>query len=285
MMNIPFSVRMCERSVMNVTGQVARLRAVAVAQTGSRPCRGLAIRAAGECPSAIQQSAALRYGRGAMRRGFRLVVLAATAWSAAAQNTDGLATTNAAALTSAPPAATESVSRPDQTPPPAASAGRNFDESAFRIVAERNIFDANRSGGQVRVSSSRRPARVESFTLVGTMAYEKGAFAFFDGSSSEYTKVLQANGVIASHKLVDVLAHAVKLEADGKVLELPVGSSMRREDEGTWHLGDGVAGHAESSYASTRTSAPESSAGNSNSSADQSEILKRLMERRERESQ
>ena len=28
-------------------------------------------------------------------------------------------------------------------------------------------------------------------TLVGTMTYEKGTFAFFDGSSSEYRKALK----------------------------------------------------------------------------------------------
>ena len=206
-----------------------------------------------------------------------------------------------------------------------------MEDSAFRIVAERNIFNANRSGGQVRLSSSQRPARVESFTLVGTMAYEKGAYAFFAGSSSEFSKVIKTTGVIAGHKVVDVLANSVKLEADGKITDLPIGSAMRREDEGAWKLGDAVAGSG-ASYASTREddrssrsgrdsggrfsrssraeSASEAAAISSNSSADQSdsrkqdkqdnkdlkkelkldskmesEILKRLMERREKESQ
>jgi len=111
-----------------------------------------------------------------------------------------------------------------------------LDDSAFRIVAERNIFNANRSGGQVRLSSLRHPARIESFTLVGTMAYEKGAFAFFSGSSSEFSKVVETSGVIAGHKVVDVLANGVKLEADGRILELPIGSAMRRKTRarGSW---------------------------------------------------
>lgn len=111
-----------------------------------------------------------------------------------------------------------------------------LDESAFRIVSERNIFNANRSGGQVRLSSRRAP-RVESFTLVGTLAYEKGAFAFFEGSSSELTKVLKPDGIIAGHKLVDILADGVKLEADGQITDLAVGAAMRREDEGAWRRG------------------------------------------------
>src|SRR5262245_38315845 len=69
------------------------------------------------------------------------------------------------------------------TPPTRKESGpAKLDESAFRIVSERNIFNANRSGGTVRSTSSRRPVRVETFALVGTMAYEKGVFAFFEGS-------------------------------------------------------------------------------------------------------
>jgi len=232
---------------------------------------------------------------------------------AAAQSTNTQTTTNA-------PAATQSMSRPAEAAvlPPSKSYG--FDDSPFRIVAERNVFNANRSGGQVRLSSSHRPARVESFTLVGTLAYEKGAFAFFAGSSSELSKVVKTSGVIAGHKVVDVLANGVRLEADGKILELPIGSTMRREDEGTWKLGEGVTGNSGTSYASNREnghsspssrreSPPEPATISSNSSADQSEIrklekqdkkdykkeskldskmeseiLKRLMERREKES-
>jgi hypothetical protein len=171
------------------------------------------------------------------------------------------------------------------------SASSRQDDSAFRIVSERNIFNANRSGGQVRLST-RRPTRVESFALVGTMAYEKGAFAFFEGSSSEFTKVLKTDGVIAGHKLVDILADAVKLEADGKILELPIGSAMRREDEGTWHPGESVAGSASFSATSSRDGSASDHSSRSGSaptssalSVNQSEILKRLMERREKDSQ
>jgi hypothetical protein len=191
----------------------------------------------------------------------------------------------------------------------------SFDESAFRIISERNVFNANRSGGQVRPTSSRRPARVESFTLVGTIAYEQGAFAFFQGSSSELTKVLKPAGTIAGHKLVDILADGVKLEADGKTVELEVGSAMRREDEGTWKPGEAVAGSSGSSSRGDDDDAARSrgwddrrsSSSTASSSAPQTEsykqdrkeekreakldakaeadILRRLMERRERESQ
>lgn len=209
------------------------------------------------------------------------------------------------------------------TPARTESAPQKLDEAAFRIIAERNIFNSERIGA-VRIASSRRPARVESFKLVGTMAYAKGAFAFFEGSSSELTKVIQADGVIAGHKLVDILTDGVKLEADGKILEVPVGSAMRREDEGAWRPGEAVSSSASSNYAVSRESSRDNGDSNRSSrndrndrdndssrsrrngsdsergngaesnrsasaspvsAADQSEILKRLMERRAKESE
>jgi hypothetical protein len=204
------------------------------------------------------------------------------------------------------------ASDPPNDAPRIESPAHGSDEAAFRIITERNIFNANRSGGTVRMPSQ-RPTRVEFFTLVGTMAYEKGVFAFFEGSSAEFTKVLKANSVIAGHKLVDIYANSVKIEADGKEIELAVGSQMRREDEGAWHAAEASANAGGSSFASIRNgdssnrsgrsdrgrggdsrsrrdSSPDSgnrstsNTSTSTSSADQAEILKRLKERREKES-
>lgn len=227
-----------------------------------------------------------------------VALLAGAAPGAAAQPTNPPATTNAPALA----AATNAPAKPPST----------LDESAFAIIGERNIFNASRSGGQVRLPS-RRPTSVEYFTLVGTMAYEKGVFAFFEGSSSEFTKVVKADGVMAGYKLADVLAGGVKLEADGKLIDLPMGSQMRREDAGAWQVAEASSGGSggdndSSSSASSRTSDSGSRSGRSGrsdaapeqaavgrqerkdlkkesklESKTEAEILKRLMERREKE--
>ena len=203
---------------------------------------------------------------------------------------------------------TNDTSSATRTPPPerAESAPAKLDESAFRMVSERNIFNANRIGSTVRSSSTRRPTRVETFALVGTMAYEKGVFAFFEGSSSEFTKALKPDGLIAGHKVVDILANGVKLEMDGQVMELAIGSGMRREDQGAWKIsevtvsennavspsdggsrnsrnGRSRRGNDSSSDRSTVAGSSSPDTGSSAPNADQSEILKRLMERREKE--
>ena len=75
-----------------------------------------------------------------------------------------------------------------------------LDYLAFRIIAERNIFNQNRSRGSdsngSRYRQDRR-VRADAFALRGTMSYEKGRFAFFDGTSSDYRKAVQADDTIA----------------------------------------------------------------------------------------
>ena len=72
-----------------------------------------------------------------------------------------------------------------------------LDLESFRLIWERNIFNPNRTGRYSRTQQytrRREPDRrapVESFALMGTMSYEKGNFAFFEGSSSQYQKVLE----------------------------------------------------------------------------------------------
>lgn len=238
------------------------------------------------------------------------LALAATGFSASAETTNLAAGSNNTTVSNRI-AATNVPTPAEASKPPAAAApsqveaspsrfgaGTNkLDESAFAIISERNIFNATRSGGQVRMST-RRPTSVESFTLVGTMAYEKGVFAFFEGSSSEFTKAIKADGIIAGHKLAEIYAGSVKLEADGKQIDLPVGSQMRREDAGTWRVSEatGSTGDGESSGYSSRRNGGSSSRRNGTaepaartpvtaapSAKDQSEILKKLMERREKE--
>ena len=81
---------------------------------------------------------------------------------------------------------------------PSASA---FD--TFKIISDRNIFNQNRAPGSTsRDPAQARPAPViHALSLVGTMSYEKGTFAFFDGTRSEYKKPLKAGEKIAGYEI------------------------------------------------------------------------------------
>jgi hypothetical protein len=163
------------------------------------------------------------------------------------------------------------------------NAPARLDYSSFRIITERNIFNANRSGRSSRGREARRPARVEAFTLVGTLSYEKGPFAFFDGTSSDFKKALPLEGAIAGYKIKDINGHGVELEAGANRIELRVGMQMRREDEGEWQ----VRAHSETYPSASSASAGGTTAGQSGGSggsAELSEVVKRLMQQREKES-
>ncbi len=116
---------------------------------------------------------------------------------------------------------------------------------SFRMISDRNIFNPNRvARGTPRTarSATAPAAHVESFSLVGIMGYEKGLFAFFEGTSANFKQVLQADSVIGQYKVASVMPDVVKLSFGTNDFEMKVGMQMRREDEGEWFLSAGGEG-------------------------------------------
>lgn len=108
---------------------------------------------------------------------------------------------------------------------------KSFD--AFKIITDRNIFDAARRVYVPGAASKPRPV-VDTFALTGTMSYENGSFAVFDGNNADYHKVIGAGGKIAGYSVVEISHDAVKLLSDTNTLELKVGMQMRRSEDGKW---------------------------------------------------
>lgn len=166
--------------------------------------------------------------------------------------------------------------REESARPAPSGSGSQF--LTFKIITDRNIFDSTRSARSARPRiENRRPNQpAETITLVGTLSYEAVAYAFFDGSRSESKKALEAGGQIAGYTVKDIGPDQVRLEADGKVIELPVGGQMRRSENG-WQV-------VSSSLPRPTADAPATDSSSSDSSADdESDIIKRLMEKRAKE--
>jgi len=158
-------------------------------------------------------------------------------------------------------------------------------------VTDRNIFNPNRSARsdrrEVREAQPRR-VQTDTISLLGTMIYEQGQFAYFDGSSSQYRKALKPADSIGGCKITRIAPNLVQLEIDGQPLELRVGMQLRREDGGPWDL-------VAQPEPFARTSTPTTEAGSASTAAagkpatgpstgsDESEILRRLMQKREQE--
>jgi hypothetical protein len=109
---------------------------------------------------------------------------------------------------------------------------RNFD-----VIAKKNIFNPHRSPVYVAPERPQRVrSRTESLALVGVMSYGKGPMAFFEGSRSDYRRVLKTNDSIAGFKVTSIDSSSVKLASNTNEIEMPLGMQLAREEEGEWKL-------------------------------------------------
>lgn len=169
-----------------------------------------------------------------------------------------------------------------------------------QFVTERNIFDPTRQPhytNRPRTTRTTRTTRTSSsapaFTLVGTMSYGKGLFAFFNGNNAELKQALPVSEKIAGYTVVEISRTVVKLESADKKekLELKIGDGMRQEN-GKWQptaKSESVGG------TSTTPETTSASGGDGSTTAGEpakpssaiegNDVLKRLMEKREKENQ
>jgi hypothetical protein len=178
-------------------------------------------------------------------------------------------------------AAASCPAQPSNAPP-----GVNY--SAFKLITERNIFNPRRRAQNVR-AVEQPAATVDSFTLVGTMSYEKGPFAFFEGSDAGLRKVAKVSDAIAGYKVTDIAYNSVKLVAETNEVQLAVGMQMRREDNGPWQVvnareyAPAGAGKGTNSTASVTASGDDPPSSASAPAGADDPVMRRLMQRREQE--
>jgi hypothetical protein len=175
------------------------------------------------------------------------------------------------------------VAAPAPVPAPAVratSTGPVTDLAAFRIIEERNIFNPNRVGRTVAGTDTPGPQN-DTITLVGTMHYEKGLFAFFAGSSPTYQKALHEGELIAQYTVTRIAKDSVDLTRDGQKLTLAIGQALQRPPGGDWTVTTPVVAVAPAPEASRPADQPASASPAV--AADASETLKRLMEKRQQQ--
>jgi hypothetical protein len=179
------------------------------------------------------------------------------------------------------------------------------------FITERNIFNPNRYAIYSPTSHPvvhQVPRNAPTFTLVGTMNYEKGMFAFFDGNQSNLRKVLyqSESNNIAGFTLAEITPAGVKLQAADKkqIVELKIGQAMQLEAN-VWQLArsggyssgggnSGFGGFAgqnrgfdsgssgESAAPAADSSSPDASAAPS-PALEGNDVLKKLMQQRQQE--
>jgi hypothetical protein len=167
--------------------------------------------------------------------------------------------------------------------------------SAFSgFITARNIFDPSRfprGSGPVRTYRTQQQQRsAPAFTLVGTMSYEKGMFAFFDGNQFNLRKVLYQSdsNSIAGFTVAEITTTNVTLQTADKKQTVPlkIGDVMRQEGN-NWQLagrGEVFAGRGagESAAPAADSSSPDTSTAPS-PALEGNDVLKKLMQQREKE--
>jgi hypothetical protein len=161
--------------------------------------------------------------------------------------------------------------------------------SFSRFITERNIFNPNRYSHNVTQNYHAPVSRsAPAFTLVGTMSYEKGMFAFFDGNISDLRKVLyqsDTNG-IAGYTVAEITLAGVKLQtADKKqTVEMKIGEMMRQEGKEWQPAGRGELAASTAESAASTGEGSSSDAGSAPASASEpNDVLKKLIQQREQE--
>jgi hypothetical protein len=162
-----------------------------------------------------------------------------------------------------------------------------------QFVTDRNIFDPNRVPHtiytpRVRVRTTHtRVSAAPAFSLVGTMSYAKGVFAFFNGNDPDLKKALPVNAKIADYTVRQIAPGRVWLESADKkeTLELKVGDVMR-QDGASWEWsGTGDLPVAANSAAAAENPPDGETSAAPSPALQQNEVLKRLMELRKKEEQ
>jgi len=166
--------------------------------------------------------------------------------------------------------------------PASTDSAPSFD--SFKIIIRNNIFDPNRSPRIAYTNHSQRVERraTDYIALVGTMSYEKGKFAFFDGSNGQYKKVLEPGGSLAGYTVKEITQNDVTLAANGKEFQMKVGTQLRNDGQSGWKLSTNT--DLPSEVASNgESTAAESSAPPAGVTPQMSDVLKKLMEQRQQE--
>jgi hypothetical protein len=163
-------------------------------------------------------------------------------------------------------------------PPPVTV--RAFDD--FKLITQRNIFDTTR-----RPAAAQRPAtspvetpppvRTQEFTLTGTLVYDDGAVAFFNGNEADFRKALRQDQTIGGLAIRAIRQNQVTLELDGSEWLVNIGTRLVRKGDEAWT----VAAPSESESASPRSRTATRAEPEEDPELD--EILQKLMQQRNQE--
>ncbi len=162
-----------------------------------------------------------------------------------------------------------------------AEAGEGFE--AFAGILRRNIFDPERQPARPAAEATPAPVatpepRVDTVNLVGTWITENQRMAFLESPNGALAGIRQEGEAVGDWTIAMIATDRVTLAQGEKKVEWGVGQGLRRSEGEAWQLTERTAAAAPATASSATTGTAATAGG-----GEQSEVLRRLMERRQRE--
>lgn len=157
---------------------------------------------------------------------------------------------------------------------------------AYALLRTRNIFDPERQPGATAAASVQSaPGHGDFAALTGILVTPEKTLAFFSGSRPEYNSVLPVGGTITGARLTRISADTIEIERDGKHTLIAVGQTVPLDAAsvpGPAPTIDVSATAAPSPASDTPSSSP---AGTAPATANREALIRRMMEKRQKELQ
>ncbi len=164
---------------------------------------------------------------------------------------------------------------------------------SFKLILERNIFDPDRAPARGPRQRAESPGDelppVDALALIGAVVHDSTVVAVFTGSRDEYRATVRPGDTLAGMTVSAISTNGVALQLDGQRFELPVGSHLSRVGDGPWQVASGPMPEPRrrpgggSLGGNSRRNAPVTSAPSVSVGGADPEVLKRMLERRQRE--
>lgn len=154
-------------------------------------------------------------------------------------------------------------------------APRNPSEfEAFRLIADRNIFNPNRTRAR---GPEEAPPKVDTVALVGIVHDDGKIVAVFDSPDESFRKALQVGEKIADYSVTTIAEDHIELTGkDGKAFPFRMSQQLRRVEGGEWRTTGRDFVRTESSRDRPTKETPAIP-------SDASAVLRRLMEQRQKQ--
>ncbi len=114
-----------------------------------------------------------------------------------------------------------------------ASDASGFD--AFRLLLERNIFNAKRTSRPAsEAKSAAPPSPKQRVRLMGVCLDANRRVALFEESDDVSPIAIELGGFIAGHRIQEIRVDAVVMASEAATVELSVGAGLSQDKDGHW---------------------------------------------------